>query len=69
MTDPVYDPKNNVMFEREWILRALESKKINPYTQTPLSPTDLVSAVEFRKEIDDFVEEKISNHLAKPVFD
>lgn len=60
MTDPVCDPKNNIVFERAWILRALESKAINPYTNTPLLPDDLVNASELKKEIDDFVEEQIN---------
>lgn len=67
MTDPVFDPEHpEIKFEKSWILPALELKKENPYTKTPLQPEQLKLDVELKQAIDTFVKSKVEEHSAQP---
>lgn len=55
MTDPVYDPQTNTRFERNWILRALDTKLENPCTRTPLEAKDLRPDTALQTEINTFI--------------
>lgn len=57
MTNPMRDPnKPAYVFERGAILKALEMKAVNPFTQTDLNPADLVLDVKLKNNIEIFME-------------
>jgi hypothetical protein len=63
LTDPVYDPNHpQYKFERLVIFCALQNKKENPFTRTPLTQDSLVSDVALKNEIDGFVADIIIKH-------
>lgn len=66
MTNPVYDPKHpQYKFERLAILGALQNKKENPFTRTPLTKDDLVDDVDLKNEINEFVMNVVGEHNSK----
>jgi hypothetical protein len=67
MTNPVYDPKHpQYKFEKDWILRALQTKLENPFTRTPLVPNDLVDDTDLKAKIDSFLEEEKKKQNNQP---
>ncbi len=56
MTDPVYDPNTpGIKCDRPNILRCLESKANNPFTNTPLTPENLVTDTSLKVVIDFYI--------------
>ena len=65
MTASVFDPKYpDIKFEKSWRLPALELKKENPYTKTPLQSEQLQLDIELKQVIDTFVKSKVEEHSA-----
>lgn len=63
MSEPVYDKAHpDIKFEKNWILRSLETKAENPFTRTALTSTDLIADIPLKQEIDAFVTNIVANH-------
>ena len=57
MTTPVFDPKYpNYIFEKSWIITALQIKSKNPFNRQPMQAGDLVLHETLRDEISAYVQ-------------
>lgn len=64
MTDPVFDRDDptETRFERSWIIETLRRNPIHPLTREPFVPASLLSDVQLKDEIDNFVQTTVNNN-------
>jgi hypothetical protein len=68
MTDPVYDPNHpQYKFEKTAIEHWLRTKLENPYTRTPLTSSVLVSDVELKERIAQYVARFLAGNSPSPM--